>query len=177
MTDPYIGEIRAVGFNFAPYQWAFCDGQMLPISSFTALYSLLGTTYGGDGRTTFALPNMMDRSPMGQGRGPGLTDTIMGERQGVATITLNESQLPSHSHQVSVTAETGDTDNPTGAYTAQAISRGRPSPTYRQTFDNPVSMGPNTLHAVGGNEAHENVQPYLCIPYVISLEGIYPTRP
>lgn len=171
MSEPFIAEIRIFGSNFAPRGWAFCNGQLLPISQNTALFSLIGTTYGGDGRTTTALPDLQNRFPMGAGNGPGLTSRREGERTGAATVTLNESQIPSHGHSLRASpneATTGTPSDEVGYAMADAN-------VYGEALD-PVVMAPETLSDTGAGEAHENRQAYLGMNFIIALQGTYPSR-
>ncbi len=169
MTDPYLGEIRNFGFNFAPLGWALCQGQLLAISQNTALFSLLGTQYGGDGVTTFALPDLRGRVSMGFGHGPGLSDRVQGESGGAEAVTLTQAQIPAHNHPVAA-ASAATTKNPSGAvpaFTAAGTS-------YGTTAD--LAMSPTMTGSTGGNQPHENVEPYLVTNWCIALEGIYPPR-
>ncbi len=172
MSEPFIAEIRIFAGNFAPRGWAFCDGELLPISENTALFSLIGTTYGGDGRTTTALPDLRGRAPMHPGRGPGLTSRRLGQRVGTETVTLDEAQIPSHPH----TAR---------AATVPAISVGAPTNTssfatssagsaYHTSADL-VDMASETLSMTGGGQAHANMQPFLTLNFIIALVGTYPS--
>ena len=169
MSEPFIAEIRIFAGNFAPRGWAFCNGQLLPISQNTALFSLIGTTYGGDGRTTTALPNLQGRAPMHPGRGPGLTAKRLGERGGVETVTLTEAQMPNHNHTWEVSAEDGDRRDPTGRYF------GRGSALYAQP-NNLNAMAESILPSTGGSQAHNNLQPFLTMNFIIALVGLYPSR-
>jgi microcystin-dependent protein len=175
MSDPFIAEIRIFAGNFAPRSWAFCDGQLLPISQNTALFSLIGTTYGGDGRTTTALPNLQDRIPLHAGRGPGLTDRRLGQLGGAATHTLTPSELPSHSHQL---FGSGDATDEEGENSVQGNLTGETDAStklYRDTGTS-VDMATEAITAQGGNGAHTNEQPHLTLNYIIALEGQYPSR-
>lgn len=171
MSDPFVAEIRIFAGNFAPRGWAFCNGQVLPISQNTALFSLLGTTYGGDGSSNFALPNLQDRFPMHPGVGPGLSPRSLGEQNGSATVTLLTSEIPSHSHALQAAAA-GDTGTPSAAVvpaaTGGALVYGAPS--------DPVSMAGGTLGPAGSNVPHPNRQPYLALSFIIALQGIFPPR-
>ncbi|WHM40899.1 tail fiber protein [Streptomyces sp. BPTC-684] len=168
MSEPFVGEIRMVGFNFAPRGWAQCNGQLLPISQNTALFALLGTTYGGDGRTTFALPDLRGRVPLHQGAGPGLSPRTLGESTGAETVVLTAGQLPSHTHTLKGAATRQDTNRVTGA----ALSNSGYYSTQTPTAD----MHPEAVAATGGSQPHDNVQPVLCVNFVIALEGIFPSR-
>lgn len=169
MSDPFLGEIRMVGFNFAPRGWAFCNGQLLPISQNTALFALLGIIYGGDGRTTFALPNLQGHSPMHPGQGPGLSLRDIGETTGTSTVSLISSELPSHTHQARASSDDANSTSPiNSAWGLGAVAQYRP--------DNDTSMNANALAPVGGNQPHNNMQPYLTVNFVIALQGIFPPR-
>ena len=171
MSDPFVAEIRIFAGNFAPRGWAFCNGQVLPISQNTALFSLLGTTYGGDGSSNFALPNLQDRFPMHPGVGPGLSPRSLGEQNGSATVTLLTSEIPSHSHALQAAAA-GDTGTPSAAVvpaaTGGALVYGAPS--------DPVPMAGETLGQAGSSQPHQNRQPYLALSFIIALQGIFPPR-
>ncbi|GGO81517.1 tail Collar domain-containing protein [Marinobacterium nitratireducens] len=187
MSEPFIGEIRMVGFNFAPRGWAFCQGQLLPIAQNQALFSLLGTTYGGDGRSTFALPDLRGRSPVGQGHGPGLSDIRIGEQAGTESVTLTQAQMPSHSHSaeasVAIPANSSSTDtNPAPASNTvlgPASNSGRAGALYTTDaanttlapFNNPVNVQP-----AGGNQSVGIRNPMLGMNFIIALEGIFPPR-
>jgi microcystin-dependent protein len=169
--DPYLGEIRIFGGNFAPLGWAFCAGQMLPIAQYDALFSLLGTTYGGDGQTTFGLPDLRGRAPIHAGQGPGLTNRTPGEMSGSETITLTQSQLPAHTHALLASPDPGTSTGPTDGVWA-ASSTGDKQ--YAPAPD--TGMNPATISATGGNQPHENRHPFLAANFIICLEGIYPPR-
>ena len=177
MSEPFIAEIRIFAGNFAPRGWAFCDGQLLPISNNTALFSLIGTTYGGDGRTTTALPNLQGRAPMHPGRGPGLTSRRLGEKVGVETVTLAEAQIPSHSHTARAVGNmAGTTPLPTNT-TSWAEDGGQAGPTYHTVpSTNIVDMASEALATTGGGQAHTNIQPLLTLNFIIALQGLYPSR-
>jgi microcystin-dependent protein len=167
MSDPFVAEIRIVGFNFAPRGWATCDGQLLPLSQNTALFSLLGTTYGGNGQTTFGLPNLSGRAPIHPGQGPDLSLRELGETGGSSAVTLLTSEMPAHSHPQGVHQSTANTGTPSAAVSpAQTASNAYGS------ASNLVAMN----DAVGGNQPHSNMQPYLGMNFVIALQGIYPPR-
>lgn len=171
MSEPFVAEIRIFAGNFAPRGWAFCNGQLLPVSQNTALFSLIGTTYGGDGRSTTALPNLQGRGPMHPGRGPGLTARRLGERGGVETVTLTEAQMPNHRHTAHATTETGNTNEPQSNFLATALGRG--ANLYKGSGAQ-VQMEP--LRSTGGSQAHNNLQPYLTMNFIIALVGLYPSR-
>lgn len=171
MSNPYIGEIRMFGGNFAPAGWAFCDGSLQPISENDALFTLIGTTYGGDGQETFGLPNLNGRTPIHMGQGPGLSQNyVIGEMAGVESVTLTTQQIPIHNHafipSTTISAETNPTNN--------VISQSSQATIYISDQPN-VNMA-NRVAPVGGSQPHENMQQYLCIQYIISLFGIFPTQ-
>ncbi len=172
MSEPFIAEIRIFAGNFAPRGWAFCDGQLLPISQNTALFSLIGTTYGGDGRTTTALPNLEGRAPMHPGRGPGLTDRRLGQRVGVESVTLTEAQMPNHNHSMSFeSVETGSSNSPENNVHAQSSI-----PAASVYSENTPNIAAGTLSNTGGGNAHNNMQPYIGVNFIIALVGLYPSR-
>lgn len=170
MSEPFIGEIRMFAGNFAPRGWAFCNGELLAISSNTALFSLLGVAFGGDGRTTFGLPDLRGRMPMHAGMGPGLTPRSLGARGGVETVTLTTAQLPSHSHALIGTSATPTTAAPTDAQLPTGTSRVYGS----GAADAPLAA--SSIQSAGGSSAHENMPPYLTVNFIIALQGIYPSR-
>jgi microcystin-dependent protein len=170
--DPFVAEIRIFPFNFAPKGWAFCDGQILPISQNTALFSLLGTTYGGDGKSNFALPNLQGMAPMHPGQGPGLSLHDLGETGGSDTVTLLASEMPSHAHTAQG-ASGGGLNNPTGN-TWGGVLKGHPPP-YATTGSN-VPMSPSALSLAGGGSPHNNLMPYLMLNFCIALQGVFPPR-
>jgi len=174
MSEPFVAEIRIFAGNFAPRGWAFCDGQLLPIAENTALFSLIGTTYGGDGRTTTALPNLQGRAPMHPGRGPGLTSRRLGERIGVETVTLSEAQIPSHSHTVRADDQAANLDVPSNTTSLARSSFGNAY--QNNTTANLVDLASQTLSTTGGSQSHDNVQPYLTLNFIIALQGLYPSR-
>lgn len=171
MSEPFVAEIRIFAGNFAPRGWAFCNGQLLPVSQNTALFSLIGTTYGGDGRTTTALPNLQGRAPMHPGRGPGLTDRRLGQRGGVEMVTLSEAQMPNHTHTLRASDEIGE-DRPA---VGRALARSTGGNMYH-TSANLVPMASQALPDAGGSQAHNNMQPYLTMNFIIALVGLYPSR-
>ena len=171
MSEPFLGEIRPFGFNFAPRGWAQCNGQLLPISQNTALFSILGTTYGGDGRSTFALPNLQGIVPMGSGHGSGLALRTLGQKGGSETMTLTAQQIPPHTHPASCNAGNGNQMAPAGNFWAQDAGGSRE---YGDT--GPSQMAAGAVGNVGGDQAHTNLQPYQVVNYCIALQGIYPPR-
>lgn len=173
MSDPYIGEIRPFGFNFAPQGWAQCNGQLLSIAQNTALFSILGTTYGGDGRTTFALPNLQAQAPLNFGQGPGLTERVLGESGGTPSVTLLQSELPTHSHSADADGSSAGVASPENAVWG-AGGRGRP-PAYSTDTPN-MAMSPEALAPVGGSQPHNNLPPYQVVNFCIALQGIFPPR-
>jgi microcystin-dependent protein len=176
--DPFIGEIRLFGGNFPPRDWAMCNGQLMQIRSNTALFSLLGTMYGGDGINTFALPNLMDSVPIGMGAGPGLTPRQQGEMGGSAGVTLTQQEMPGHTHQAVGVASNGDAHAPVGAVWAQYNTSSRPAVhanVYGATPD--VTMAPTALAPTGNSQPHNNMQPYMAMNFIIALTGIFPQRP
>jgi microcystin-dependent protein len=169
--DPFVAEIRMFPFNFAPKGWAFCDGQLLPLSQNTALFSLLGTTYGGDGKSNFALPNLQGSAPMHPGQGPGLSLHDLGEASGSDTVTLLQSEIPSHSHGLQASAGDGTDPTPQGAYLATGIGIGQYA-----TASNLIALSVNAVSVAGGDQPHNNMQPYLTVNFNIALQGVYPPR-
>jgi microcystin-dependent protein len=174
MADNFVGEIRAVSFNFPPVGWATCSGQIMSISQNTALFSLLGTTYGGNGQTTFALPDLQGRVAISQGQGPGLTLRDLGEEGGEESLTLLVSEIPSHRHKMSAADVTGTTDDPTQGVYAKPNLDARLDNLYATSTN--VIAAPDILTNTGGDQPHENRQPYLCLLYIIALQGIFPSR-
>ncbi len=175
MADPFVAEIRIFPFNFAPKGWAWCDGQLMPISQNTALFSLLGTTYGGDGKSTFALPNMQGNAPMHPGQGPGLSLHDLGETGGSETVTLLESEIPSHSH--SMRAHNGDQADAQNPSANTSLAQSANGFAYQQTTDsNLTNMAAETLTPAGGDQPHNNMMPYLTLYFNIALQGVFPPR-
>jgi microcystin-dependent protein len=177
--EPFIGQIMAVAFGYAPRGWAFCEGQLLPIAQNTALFSLIGTTYGGDGRTTFALPDLRGRVAVGMGRGTGLTQRNIGERSGAEVVNLVEQQMPSHNHEVAVSNAHGTEPLPAGKFLAGTFKPGRgteaiESNSYADSHDQ--TLNAQSISAAGGSQPHNNMQPYLGINYIIALMGEFPSR-
>ena len=171
MADPFVAEIRIFGFNFAPKGWAFCDGQLLPLSQNTALFSLLGTTYGGDGKSTFALPDLRGRAPMFFGQGPGLSLHDIGEVAGDDTVTLLESEIPSHGHSFMVSTQLALENKPQ----QQDWAMGDGINLYAAA-SSLVPMAGQALAPAGGSLPHNNLQPYLTMNFCIALQGIFPPR-
>jgi microcystin-dependent protein len=169
--DAFVGEIRIFAGNFPPIGWAFCNGQLLPIAQNTALFSLLGTQYGGDGRSNFALPNLQARLPIGQGAGPGLTPRQVGDTGGQAATTLTASQIPAHTHSLRAAAASG-TGTPSGSVSLAPTG----GPAIYRAGGNRVAMDAATVGNSGGGAAHNNMQPYLALSFIIALQGIYPPR-
>lgn len=174
MSDQFVAEIRIFPFNFPPTGWAFCDGQLMPISQNTALFSLLGTTYGGDGKSTFALPDMQGNAGMQPGQGQGLSLRDLGEVGGSPSITLLVSEMPFHTHTLRVSAEVGDIQIPANN---TSLARSGSGSAYTATASNIVQLAPQALAPAGGSLPHNNMQPYLTLNYCIALQGIFPQRP
>jgi microcystin-dependent protein len=170
MSEPFLAEVRMVGFNFAPRGWGFCDGQILPINQNQSLYSLLGTTYGGDGRTSFALPDLRGRTPIHVGRSDGGTHHVEGQKSGEETHTLSVNEMPQHRHYVQADSASGTTRSPAGH-----VLGGFPGG-YADYSSNSVTLRSGTLTNVGGSQAHENMQPYLAVNFCIALQGLFPSR-
>jgi microcystin-dependent protein len=170
--DPFVAEIRIFPFNFAPKGWAFCNGQIMPLSQNTALFSLLGTTYGGDGKSNFALPNMQGNAPMHPGQGPGLSLHDLGETGGSETVTLQQSEIPAHSHALQASNADGTAQSPAG----QLYAGGTGGIVPYATPGALTQLSPNALAPAGGGLPHNNMQPYLTLNFNIALQGVYPPR-
>ncbi|MDQ6615277.1 MAG: tail fiber protein [Actinomycetota bacterium] len=170
MSEPFLGEIRVFGFNFAPQGWATCSGQILPISQNTALFSLLGTTYGGNGQTTFALPDLRGRAPLSFGQGPGLQNYDLGEVSGSESVTLTSGQLPTHAHNVVAHGGPASATRPGGAVPAQTSG-----PSYAAAPDG-TNMNAGMIGNAGSSQPFDNRQPFLVVNFCIALQGIYPSR-
>ncbi len=171
MTEPFLGEIKMFAGNFAPRGFAFCDGQLVAVSQNSALFSLLGTTYGGDGRITFGLPDLRGRIPVHQGQGPGLTNRRIGSLDGAETATIAQAQLPSHTHQIRVSTAAGTQNSPGGAFLGA-------SPTvrvYRPAAPSDA-LDASSVSSLGGGQNHPNLMPFRCIHFIIALSGIFPSR-
>jgi microcystin-dependent protein len=178
MASPYIGEIRCFGFNFAPVDWAFCNGQLLPISQFEALYAIIGTIYGGDGVTNFALPNLQGQIPMHWGNGPGGFNTQIGQVQGVTSVTLTTQQIPTHNHTITVAeVQSGGQPERIAQPNGNAwIAQSAPDGMYNKTPTVNAPFSGKTIGLQGGSQAHDNMQPYLVLNFCICLNGIFPSR-
>ena len=173
MGQPFVGEIRMFGGNFAPAGWMFCQGQTLPISENDVLFTLIGTTYGGDGQETFQLPDLQGRLPMHAGKGPALSQTYqLGEEGGVESVTLTTQQIPIHSHPMIGSINVAQDTSPAGKVVGQ-ISGGA-LPYIQDSTD--TNLNQNAVTPVGGSQPHENFQPYLCVSFIISLFGVFPTQ-
>ena len=174
MSEPFTAEIRIFAGNFAPRGWAFCDGQLLPISQNTALFSLIGTTYGGDGRTTTALPNLQGRAPMHPGRGPGLTARRLGQKFGIEDVALSEAQIPSHTHQLRAATSGAPVDTPSSQ---TVLGRSADGSFYQSdSANNLVDLASSAVSVTGGGQSHTNLQPFLTLNFIIALVGLYPSR-
>lgn len=170
MSEPFLAEVRMVGFNFAPRGWAFCDGQILPINQNQSLYSLLGTTYGGDGRTSFALPDLRGRTPIHVGRSNGGDDHKLGSKGGQETVTLDAATMPQHDHVAQASTDENGTTTANGNVLARAL---------QALYANPPADTPivgSTMANVGGGQSHDDMQPYLAVNYCIALQGLFPSR-
>jgi microcystin-dependent protein len=169
MSDPYIGEVRMFGGNFAPAGWAFCDGSVIEIASNPTLFTLIGTTYGGDGAQTFKLPDLRSRVPVHQGSG-----FVIGQAAGVETVTLSGPQMPPHTHLLQATSE-GGVSVPGGALPATTVSPQAGTMLYGKGTTKPTTLSPQSITANTGGQPHENIQPYVCVSYIISLFGVFPS--
>jgi microcystin-dependent protein len=173
MATPFVAEIRIFGFNFPPVGWAACDGQLLPISQNTAVFSLLGTNYGGNGTSTFGLPNLQGNVPMHWGQGPGLSPHAIGESAGSETVTLSNSEMPSHNHVVRAQVTPANLSTPSSSATLARSSGGF---AYQSSASGLQSMDLNTLAPSGGNLPHNNLMPYLTLNFCIALQGLFPSH-
>ena len=174
MADPFVAEIRIFPFNFAPRGWAWCDGQLLPLSQNTALFSLLGTTYGGNGKSNFALPDLQGRAPMHPGQGPGLSLHDLGETGGSETVTLLQSEMPSHPHGAQANPNPANLAAPSPA---RSFARSAPGNAYKATPQADATFAPEAIAPAGGDQPHNNMQPYLTFYFNIALQGVFPPRP
>ena len=172
MSDPFLGQIVGFAGNFAPRGWAFCQGQLLSISTNTALFSLLGTTYGGDGRTTFGLPDLRGRAAVSSGQGPGLSNYRLGQKGGAEAVVLTTAEMPSHNHGVQAAAALGDTRSPLN----HALATDLTAKIYHQTLPGTIPLAGTTITNTGGSTAHNNLPPYLAINWIIALVGTFPSR-
>jgi microcystin-dependent protein len=170
MAQPYVGEIRMFAGNFAPLGWLFCDGSLQPISEYDTLFALIGTTYGGDGQSTFALPDLRGRVPIHQGQAPGTSSYGMGESGGVESVTLTAQQIPSHSHTLIASNDAGTSSAPGGNVPARAVGN-----IYFGAAISRQNLAGTAISATGGSQPHENMQPFLCVNFIISLFGIFPS--
>ena len=170
MSEPFIGQIMLVPYNFAPRGWAFCQGQLMPVQQNTALFSLLGTTYGGNGQQTFGLPDLRGRVAIGAGQGPGLGFYQLGEVSGSESVTLLANQMPIHNHLISAVDDDPNSGTPNNSYLANT------NPSTYSTAAPSTAMSPNMVSPAGGNQSHPNLQPYLTLNYIIALNGIFPSR-
>jgi microcystin-dependent protein len=175
VSSPFIAEIRIFPFGFAPTGWAQCDGQLLPISQNTALFSLIGTSFGGNGKSNFGLPNMQGSVPLQWGQGPGLTDRILGEAAGEPTVTLDYTEVPAHTHALQASAHNADLDNPAPT---NALARSTPSYIYKQPAgaNAPTPLANGNISTAGSSQPHNNLMPYLTLNFCIALQGVYPAR-
>lgn len=169
--QPYIGNIMLFAGNFAPRGWVFCDGRLLSIANDTALYALLGTTYGGDGITTFAVPDLRSRVPIHQGTGPGLSNYVIGQQSGTETVTLLNTQIPIHTHPVAVSSSAASTGTPSSSVTLGVAA----AEIYIADTADGV-MNAQSISVAGGSQPHDNLQPYLALNYVIAIDGIFPSQ-
>lgn len=172
MSEPFVGEIRMFAGTFAPRAWAFCDGQLQPVSQNDALFSLLGTIYGGDGRTTFGLPDLRGRLPIHEGDGPGLSSRRLGAKGGLEKVTVTVKESPSHTHQVTASTSRASSKSPAGNVLANAKMKLYASPGTQEL----QPMNSNAMANTGGSQSHDNMMPYLCVNFIIALYGIYPSR-
>jgi microcystin-dependent protein len=174
MSNPFLGELRLVGFNFAPVSWATADGQILPISQYTALFSLLGTNFGGDGKSNFGLPNLQGNIPIGAGQGPGLSLYDVGEEGGTPTVTLIQNEMPQHTHTLRCDSTPATANTPVNnAFTHCGSAVGN---LYTTNTSTKVQMNTGTVTSYGGNQPHNNVMPYLTLNWIIALAGVFPAR-
>lgn len=174
MSSPFVAEIKMFAGNFAPTGYATCDGQLLPISQNTALFSLLGTFYGGDGKSTFALPNLQGSAPMSQGQGAGLSDRFLGESAGEQTVTLLTSEMPNHTHTLRGNFNTADVNDPSPD---RSLARSSPGTLYQSnTASNLTQMSFNALGIAGSSFPHNNMQPFLVVTFIIAMQGVFPPR-
>lgn len=176
MSEPFVAEIRIFAGNFAPRGWAFCNGQQMPVSQNTALFSILGKIYGGDGRTNFNLPDLQGCAPMHQGEGPGLTARQIGAKGGAATVTLLQTQMPAHTHEVACAGLPGNVSDPGNAVWSPVPGSRKPVYVTNPDSSTMVDMNAQALAPEGGGMPHNNMQPYLGLSFIIALQGVYPAR-
>jgi microcystin-dependent protein len=182
MSDQFLAEIRIFPFDFAPIQWAFCNGQILPLSQYTALFSLLGTNYGGDGKSNFALPNLQGNVPVDAGQGTGLSQYEVGEQGGSQTVTLLDTENPSHNHLVNASGGNASSVDPSGNVYAKglyelSVTNKGPVNLYTTTAPSPtLTLKPTAIGVAGGGQAHNNMMPYLTLNFCIAMQGIFPAR-
>ena len=182
MSQPFLGELRIFAGNFNPRGWAFCRGQLLAIAQNDALYALIGTTFGGDGQTSFALPDLQGRIPVGQGQGPSLSNYTLGQKAGAETVTLTTGQMPAHNHVLMASTAKGNQAVPLTGSIMAGPDAGNPNTTatyYVQPTPNPLTpstLAASTIGNAGGNQPHDNIMPSLCLNYIIALEGVFPSR-
>lgn len=174
MSEPYLGEIRMFGGNFAPSGWALCDGSLRSIAELEPLFTLIGTTYGGDGQNTFALPDLRGRLPVHHGAGPGLSTRVIGSSGGAEAVTLTQAQLPSHTHQARAASTSGTSTSPGAGYPAAVNSGGRYASALSGPVDQPMSAA--AVAPAGGGQPHTNLQPFVCVTFIIALFGIFPPQ-
>jgi microcystin-dependent protein len=172
-VEPFLAEIRIFGFNFPPTGWAHCDGQLMPISQNTALFSLLGTFYGGDGKSTFALPDLQGSAPLHPGQGQGLSQYFLGQTGGSETVSLLESELPVHTHALRASGQPGEDSSPSG----EDLGRSVGASLYQTNTAGLVQLNSNAVAPAGGGAPHNNLQPYLTLNFCIALQGVFPPRP
>lgn len=181
MADQFVAEIRIFPFNFAPTGWAMCNGQLLPISQNTALFSLLGTTYGGDGKSTFALPDLQGNAPIQQGQGAGLSDYFLGQASGSDTITLLDTEMPMHNHSFSATTSQGTTQSSSGSQLAEGFAGSKGASSLANCYSTHANLATTalsfmSLSVAGSSFPHNNMMPYLTLNYCIAMQGIFPPR-
>lgn len=176
MSEPFLAEIRIFACNFPPSGWATCNGQLIPLYQNTALFSLLGTNFGGDGKSNFALPNFQDSAPIHWGQGVGLTNYFIGDSGGEASVTLDGTEMPVHSHPLMVSNQPGTNSHATGGVLAQAHTGRTPVKMYAPGTTTQVGMSPQALNASGGSQPHNNMPPYLALNFCIALQGVFPSR-
>jgi microcystin-dependent protein len=178
MAEPFLGQIILFAGNFAPQGWAFCDGSLLSISQYTALFSILGTTYGGNGTTNFALPDLRGRAAVGLGQAPGLSNYSLGQQKGSETVALTAAEMPAHTHILGAQDANGNTHSPSGAFLARGEGPAdkKSVNNYSTSTASPVTLNQASVQAAGGSQPHSNIQPVLGLNYIIALQGIYPSR-